>query len=118
MRKGTALVEMALVTPILIGLLTGVTDLGYLYNHRLVLTNAAREGARVGALGRTDTQVRAAVLTYLQDSGYTPLPPGSDVGVSLAGDTAQVTVASTIPCLFASSGPAITMRAVAKMRRE
>jgi len=83
-----------------------------------VLTNAAREGARVGALGRSDAQVRAAVLTYLQDSGYTPLPAGSAVSVDLAGDTAAVTVTSTVPCLFASTGPALTMRAGAKMRRE
>jgi Flp pilus assembly protein TadG len=117
-RKGTALVEMALVTPILIGLLTGVTDLGYLYNHRLVLTNAAREGARVGALGRTEAQVRAAVVAYMQDSGYKPLPAGKDIDVDLDADMAAVTVDSTVPCLFASTGPAITMRASAKMRRE
>lgn len=118
MRRGTALVELALVTPILVGLLTGVTDLGYLYNHRLVLTNAAREGARLGALGRTDAQVRAAVVTYLQDSGYAPLPASKDIAVDLGVEMAAVTVTSTVPCLFASTGPSITMLATSKMRRE
>lgn len=119
MRRGTALVELALVTPILVGLLTGVTDLGYLYNHRLVLTNAAREGARLGALGRTDAQVRAAVVvTYMQDSGYAPLPASKDIAVDLGVEMAAVTVTSTVPCLFASTGPSITMLATSKMRRE
>jgi hypothetical protein len=40
------------------------------------------------------------------------------MSVSLAGGMATVTIDSTVPCLFAASGPPITMRAVAKMRRE
>ena len=47
--RGAALVEMALVLPIVILLFLGIIDFGralFLYNN---LTNAAREGARFGA---------------------------------------------------------------------
>lgn len=46
---GAALIEMALVLPILIMLLVGTVSAGIAYNHQLALTHAAREGGRYGA---------------------------------------------------------------------
>lgn len=117
-RRGTALVEFALTLPLLLSMLIGIVDIAFLYNHQLLLTNAAREGARLGALGRDATQIQAAVTSYLTASGYTPLPPPGDIVVGLNGGMADVTVRSTVPFLFAASGPPVTIRAVARMRRE
>jgi Flp pilus assembly protein TadG len=117
-RRGTALVEFALTLPLLLSLLIGIVDVAFLYNHQLMLTNAAREGARVGALGRDATQIQSAITAYLTTAGYKPLPPQSDIVVALNGGMADVTVRSTVPFLFAASGPAVTIRAVARMRRE
>ena len=48
--KGQAMVEMALVLPILLILLGGIIDFGWLFYNQLALTNAAREGARYAAI--------------------------------------------------------------------
>ena len=53
MRKseaGQAMVEMALVLPILLILVGGIIDFGWLFYNQLALTNAAREGARYAAI--------------------------------------------------------------------
>lgn len=48
--RGQALVELALVTPILLVLLLGAIDLGRLFYAQITVTNAAREGAMVAAV--------------------------------------------------------------------
>lgn len=47
--RGAALVEMALVLPLLLMLLIGIVSAGIAYNHQLGLTHAAREAGRYGA---------------------------------------------------------------------
>jgi Flp pilus assembly protein TadG len=68
---GAELIEMALVTPLFLLLLAGIFDFGMLFRSWEVVTNAAREGARVGVLpayGPPDN-VRARVEAYMQASG-------------------------------------------------
>lgn len=48
--KGQAMVEMALVLPILILIIGGIVDFGWLFYNKLALNNAAREGARYAAI--------------------------------------------------------------------
>lgn len=55
--KGQSLVETALMLPVLLLLLTGIIDFGLLFNSYLVVSNAAREGARFAAVGNTDTEI-------------------------------------------------------------
>lgn len=117
-RRGQALVELALVLPLLLTLVMGIVDVGYLFNHQLTLTNASREGARLGSLGQTSTQVQNAVIASLQQSGYIPLPDAASVGVDLSSGAATVTLTSTVPMLFASAGPPITLKASTRMRIE
>src|SRR5438045_1794603 len=47
--RGAVVVEFALVLPILVALLVGITTSGIAYNKKLNLTYATREGARYGA---------------------------------------------------------------------
>jgi hypothetical protein len=47
--RGTALVELAIVIPVLVILLLGIVTAGQAYNQKLSLTNGAREGARYAA---------------------------------------------------------------------
>jgi Flp pilus assembly protein TadG len=46
---GAVAVEFALIFPVLVMLLAGITTAGLSYTHALGLTNAVREGARLGA---------------------------------------------------------------------
>ena len=48
--RGQSLVETAIVFPILLLLLAAVVDFGRAFDAYIVLTNAAREGARYGAI--------------------------------------------------------------------
>jgi hypothetical protein len=49
-RKGQDLIEFAIVLPLLLLVLFGVVDLGRLFHSAITITNAARVGARYGAL--------------------------------------------------------------------
>ena len=48
--KGQAMVEFALVLPLLLALLCGIIDFGWLYYNQITLNNAAREGARYAVI--------------------------------------------------------------------
>jgi Flp pilus assembly protein TadG len=82
--SGEALVEMALVLPILIVLSMGMLDFGRAFHAKSVLDQAAREGARV------------AVVTG------PPLDPGP----------AQTRVANVLTAAGMTGGPAATVSAV------
>jgi Flp pilus assembly protein TadG len=52
---------MALVLPVLVMILGGLLDFGNYYAHQLVLTNAARDGARLAAMKADSAVVNARV---------------------------------------------------------
>ena len=61
-QSGAELIEFALVFPILLMTVLGIVDFGFLFHRQEVVTNAAREGARVAALpGYTATDVQDRV---------------------------------------------------------
>ena len=117
-RPGQAMAEFALCAPVLLALLLGIIDAGWLFNHELMLTNAAREGARLGAMGQSTIQIRDAVRDYLTQSGFTPVPTDSQITVDLSNSTSLVTIAVPVPFLFAISGPEVKLGATSKMRLE
>jgi Flp pilus assembly protein TadG len=70
--RGAELIEFALVFPTLLLVMLGIIDFGFLFQRYEVVTNAAREGARVAILpGYTDGDVQARVNQYIAASGLT-----------------------------------------------
>jgi Flp pilus assembly protein TadG len=59
--RGSALVEMAMVLPLLLILVLGVVDFGFMINRTTLISNASREGAREAAFGGTAADIEAAV---------------------------------------------------------
>lgn len=59
--RGQALAEAALVIPILLLLLMGMFVVGFWLNDQLVVTAAAREGARQGALTGDCNSIKTAI---------------------------------------------------------
>jgi len=55
--RGQTLVELALVLPVIILILFGTLEFGRLFHSYIVITNAAREGARLGAVGKSDEEI-------------------------------------------------------------
>jgi len=67
-QRGAALVEMALTLPLMLLVSAGIFEFGRAYQTWQVITNAAREGARIAVLpGTTDTNVTNRVRTYMSD---------------------------------------------------
>lgn len=48
--SGQSLAELALVLPILLVILCGIIDFGWIYYNQITLNNAAREGARYAVI--------------------------------------------------------------------
>lgn len=68
-RRGAALVETALVLPIFLMLIFGIIEFGRALMVSNMVTNAAREGARIAILdGSSNTEVTAAVREFLTSS--------------------------------------------------
>jgi len=94
-RTGTAIVEFALAASILIMVLMGIMEFGWLMKYQNQLANAVREGARKAAFGSyVDTaedriRVVAAPLVFPVGEGQIRLEYSTDGGatwITLAND--------------------------------
>jgi len=66
--RGAALLEMALALPMMLLIAAGIFEFGRAYQTWQIITNAAREGARIAVLpGTTDSMVTTRVRTYMSD---------------------------------------------------
>ncbi len=83
-RRGTALVEMALVLPIFLMVVLGVIEFGRAMMVSQIVTNAAREGARSAVV---DGSSNAAVTSSIEDflEGAVGIAP-EDVDVTITVD--------------------------------
>jgi len=74
--KGQALVEMALMLPLFLLLIGGVVEFGSMFAVKQIITNAAREGARMGVVYLDDSEAlvsaEAVSKNYLTRSGVSP----------------------------------------------
>jgi Flp pilus assembly protein TadG len=134
--RGAELLEFALVLPILLLVLAGILDMGFLFKNFEVVTNAAREGARMASLpGWVETDVVTRVNRYLAAGGLQGPATTTIENVVIVTDAVtgrsitgiKVTVA--YPHTFMILGPITrllqgtavpntTLRAVATMRTE
>jgi Flp pilus assembly protein TadG len=64
--RGTALIEFALILPILIILVMATVDFGRLIQARLIISNVSREG---GSIAARQTTVDTSLTTMLKESG-------------------------------------------------
>jgi Flp pilus assembly protein TadG len=84
--RGAELIEMVVVLPLLMLVLFGIIDFGFMFQRYVVLTNAAMEGARVGILPSyrlTDAEARAT--SYASTGGV----PGTVTAVATLGTITQ-----------------------------
>ena len=79
--RGQALLEVALTLPLLLLVAVGIFEFGRAYQTWQILTNAAREGARIAVLpGTDDDAVEERVQEYLE-AGLIPDPGDADVTI-------------------------------------
>jgi Flp pilus assembly protein TadG len=125
-RRGTAAVEFALVAPVFFLLVFGMIEYGRMVMVQQVITNASREGARVGVLdGSAASDVSTAVNNYLSAakiSGATTTCNPSTPSSAGYGQPVAVTVSvpfnsvSWLPTPLFLGGKTLT--ATSTMRRE
>ena len=125
--SGEALVEMALVLPILLVLSLGMLDFGRAFHMKNIVDAAAREGCRVAVVTAPDVGiVQGRVATVLAAGGVIGAPPAQVDG---PGADKMITVTVTArftfvtPGLFALFGSladptGINMTGKASMRKE
>jgi Flp pilus assembly protein TadG len=91
---GQALVEFALVLPILLMVATGITSFGLVFYRYIALTDAVRAGARTFSLGRGAPDPCTPAITETVNSADTP-------GVNLQANQVSLFVNKqpvTAPC--------------------
>ena len=95
---GQSFVELALVLPLLLTIVFGITEFGVVITDQETLNHAAEDGARYGARGDNATNLAAAqseTSSYLSDLLHCPSPSVSvtyDEGIP---DFVTVTVSCT-----------------------
>ena len=135
--QGAEVIEFALVTPIFALLIAAMFDFGFLFRNWELMTNAAREGARVGVLPSyvcddTTTDVKARVEAYMAASGVDAssldvVAANADVTTTAGTFTACVVTVQMFQqlpnlgvfgALFGSSFTSISLKSQAVMRTE
>jgi hypothetical protein len=96
-RRGSVMVEFALVAPLLVLVLLGIMVMGVVINSKIVVAGAAREAGRTWAIVKDDTRARVKATEAmssggLQFGGGAQFNPGQDVTFQRQGDYIAVTV--------------------------
>ena len=95
-QKGASAVEFAIILPVLVMILFGMFQFGIAYNNWIALTHAAREGARLAAVGAYDEQaVRdRAPSVDIASVNVTGLEGniGDDVTVNVTGSVLNIQI--------------------------
>lgn len=131
---GAEVVEFALTLPLLLLVVLGIIEFGFLFREYEVVTNAAREGARIAILpSYTDADVTARVNDYLETAGLdldlAVVDPGDAVPTPVGGacvSMVPVNVTYSHPILFLSGIASyfdttigtVTLTATSSMRTE
>lgn len=72
LRRAGAVVEMAVVTPLLLTVIFGIIEYGWVFTIRQGLATAAREGARTASLpGATEDEIEERISIFMSPLGLT-----------------------------------------------
>jgi Flp pilus assembly protein TadG len=134
--EGAELIEFALVLPMLLLVVLGIAEFGFMFQRYEVITNAAREGARIAVLpGYSTADVQNRVSAYVTQGRVpttvtNPVVTVADVDIPVPGrlpiSARRVTVTYThsymflpgIGALFGTTYATVPITAVAEMRME
>jgi Flp pilus assembly protein TadG len=108
--RGQAIIELALTLPLLLLIVLGVFDFGLMFQRFEVVTNAAREGARVGVLPDfTPALAEQRALQYLAVGGVSGTTKGCGGALVAGGICASAAVSSVT---ITGSSPAKTVQQI------
>lgn len=67
--RGAAALEFGLIAPVLVLLVFGVIEFGFMINRDMIVGNASRDGARQASLGASYSEIKTAVQSELSENG-------------------------------------------------
>ena len=126
--RGTAVVEMALVLPLLLLLVLGIVDFGKAFNYWNDTNHLAAEGARFAAVNRTPGG--GDLKAYIKNQADTAELRGDarvcisfPTGIAKVGEPVRVTVTDDYEWMhglvaFSGGGPRTTLTGAAEHRME
>jgi Flp pilus assembly protein TadG len=119
--RGAAAVEFALILPLLLVLVFGITEFGRAYFVQTTLSGAARDGVRVMALQNNQSAARtsvkaAATSLSLTDAQISVTPATCVVSGLTPAATATVTVTYPLQLLTGLFGTSVTLTGKGSMR--
>jgi len=87
-------VETAIMIPVILLIILGIIDFGLLFNNYILITNASREGARLAALGVSDSEIIQAVhdMTPTLDSAKMSVQISPSPSLRKRGDQVKVKI--------------------------
>ncbi|UCG59707.1 MAG: pilus assembly protein [Phycisphaerales bacterium] len=96
--RGTAVVEAAIVFPLLLILTLGAIEYGWLFLKAQLVTNAARQGARIGILEDATEAEVLAIIDGLMIAGGLPVYTPTLSDTTLPDGRAGILVQIQVPC--------------------
>ena len=121
--EGQSVVEAALVIPLLILILCGIIDFGWIFSNQLTVNNCSREGVRYAIVNSTASNLLSAVTAKVKAVSGTG--DTSNVAVALqfinSNQDITVTVTKTVHVLTPIAGifvpnQAVTLKSASTMR--
>jgi Flp pilus assembly protein TadG len=124
-RRGSILVEFALVLPIFLVLVLGIIETASLFQQFQVVQYAAREGARLAAVGETASTVTSTVTGILATRSFAGTPtivvseiPRSTYVESQVSVSVQLQTITPLGNFVPAFAGSFSPTAVAKFRKE
>lgn len=106
-RSGTSVVEMAIVLPLLLLLLFGIGEFGVAFTRWNSLTNAVREGARMGVVfrspcvqGTVENEIETTISDFADSSGLDGASISATIVGACAGTGTQLSVTASAPYTY------------------
>ncbi len=100
--RGQSLVEFALVVPIMLLLLSGILDFGFMLYSRMTVINAAREGARSALNVHAQTAAEFATIPTVTAARVATVVAGTGL-VTADLTTTTTCTKSSPPCDFSAA---------------
>jgi Flp pilus assembly protein TadG len=123
-QRGQALVEFAIILPLLLLIIMSIIEFGLMLNSYLTVRNVSREGARAGIVGSTNAEIENTIISTSPNLEECKLtinitPPE---GSRKSGDTLTVKLTYKykliVPIISSLLGNEINLKAQTSMRIE
>lgn len=101
--------EFALVLPVLMLIIFGIIEFGFIFYDKAIVTNASREGARRGIVYRVDPDTQAVIAVSEEEIRTTAVNYCASYLVSLGTGTAAVLPPPTVAGNCAVPGSSLTV---------